>query len=984
MVQRGESRPPGGHGREQLWDLAERIYPDDDPVPVRGGAADAASERRLVALGIVRATAKTYSKRTELRLALVCYGGVSLAVYMHGVTKELHKLVRASREFERLGDADPNPFDGERYDSEHAYFDALRELDRTRDRRLSVNVDVIAGTSAGGINGVVLAKTLARNVEQESLKRLWIDEGDLEKLLRTDAPGGWRAKAVFAVLRQLRHLHEPTSPLKGERMSVLLGSALEEMDDGGPVRRPDGTEGDPTLMPRNGELELFVTMTDLDGFEVLVPSGAGGALQRDRFHAQVAEFRADRQGSAGFGREANAALGFAARATSSFPGAFAPVSPRAYVEESGGGPPFDLTGLFRYSYDPVDRGQDAWFADGGILDNAPFDHVIDAIKSRRAESEVVRRLIYIQPDPGRPLTEPAVAGGPHPAPGWLPGLVKSVVGVKGSHSILTELLKLRDMNHRIGAVAVVVELQQAQVEAEIRTALALTQQVAVPPEVVDAAAAVAIGSDAVPTGVEVPDYDWLAALGTSQTESLPKALERTADLVRLRATQVLRPSWAAYERLKADSVAEGLADLVGERFSYAKGSIRDGFVRAALTAWARRPSDRDDPDSFEIGWLLGAADLGYRERRMQLLLAGVNGLYGQSGPGAPSRRSLDGLKSEAWNRLEALRSTPRAIIAGAAEAGFLAIGSADPVLLERPTDYAAEHAAAFKALFGAYRDALVGDTTIRDGATELWAVFQEHTDGWATEHQRLLLSRYLGFPMWDALIFPIISLSEIPQFTPIRPSQFSPVEVGALRVPESTTTETRALASCAAPGSTTSPASSTLPTGRTTTSGAGSTQRSWSCARSGRTRTAEVRTSSRACPRSTRRGWPVAGSSSTRSVGSWRPSPTWTPTAWPTCETTWPRRCAGSRPTSAREAARPAGQVRCAGLRVGERERVAVVDVGREPKATEPGSRIGFLNATSTRTWSGSRFSSAPTQRAIDHMPCAIWRGKPNAFAVSA
>jgi len=29
------------------------------------------------------------AERIELRLALVCYGGVSLAVYMHGVTKEL-------------------------------------------------------------------------------------------------------------------------------------------------------------------------------------------------------------------------------------------------------------------------------------------------------------------------------------------------------------------------------------------------------------------------------------------------------------------------------------------------------------------------------------------------------------------------------------------------------------------------------------------------------------------------------------------------------------------------------------------------------------------------------------------------------------------------------------------------------------------------------------------------------------------------------
>ncbi len=44
----------------------------------------------------------------ELRIALVCYGGVSLAIYMHGVTKEIQKLVEASAAY----DSDPsnNPF----------------------------------------------------------------------------------------------------------------------------------------------------------------------------------------------------------------------------------------------------------------------------------------------------------------------------------------------------------------------------------------------------------------------------------------------------------------------------------------------------------------------------------------------------------------------------------------------------------------------------------------------------------------------------------------------------------------------------------------------------------------------------------------------------------------------------------------------------------------------------------------------------------
>ena len=38
-------------------------------------------------------------REKELRLALVCYGGISLAVYMHGITKEIWRLARASQAY---------------------------------------------------------------------------------------------------------------------------------------------------------------------------------------------------------------------------------------------------------------------------------------------------------------------------------------------------------------------------------------------------------------------------------------------------------------------------------------------------------------------------------------------------------------------------------------------------------------------------------------------------------------------------------------------------------------------------------------------------------------------------------------------------------------------------------------------------------------------------------------------------------------------
>jgi uncharacterized protein YcaQ len=54
LVQRGEVAVSGHRGRDRLWDLAERIYPDDEVVP-SAQAMRIRNERRLRSLGIARA-----------------------------------------------------------------------------------------------------------------------------------------------------------------------------------------------------------------------------------------------------------------------------------------------------------------------------------------------------------------------------------------------------------------------------------------------------------------------------------------------------------------------------------------------------------------------------------------------------------------------------------------------------------------------------------------------------------------------------------------------------------------------------------------------------------------------------------------------------------------------------------------------------------------------------------------------------------------
>src|SRR5262245_66245855 len=95
-------------------------------------------------------------REKELRIALVCFGGVSLAVYMHGIIKEVLKLARASSAVHGIIDRakrrtahffDVRDENDPEYDTEGVYFDLLRDIGRTVELR--VIVDIIAGASAG-------------------------------------------------------------------------------------------------------------------------------------------------------------------------------------------------------------------------------------------------------------------------------------------------------------------------------------------------------------------------------------------------------------------------------------------------------------------------------------------------------------------------------------------------------------------------------------------------------------------------------------------------------------------------------------------------------------------------------------------------------------------------------------------------------------------------------------------------------------------
>ena len=144
---------------------------------------------------------------------------MSLAIYMHGVTKELHKLVQASRTFEEGPDAD-NPFPST--DVRHAYFDALaarRRLDGGAVTR--VVVDIIAG-NVGRHQRSVSGEGPLGGPLAALLRDLWMERGDIKPALgRTRLRWTWAKVGAWAVTKRLR-----TPP--------LVGGPHVRMGQGGP------------------------------------------------------------------------------------------------------------------------------------------------------------------------------------------------------------------------------------------------------------------------------------------------------------------------------------------------------------------------------------------------------------------------------------------------------------------------------------------------------------------------------------------------------------------------------------------------------------------------------------------------------------------------------------------------------------------------------------------------------------------------------
>ena len=422
-------------------------------------------------------------REKELRLALVCYGGVSLAIYMHGITKEVWKLCRASmRRRSKDGDL-PRA-----HDSEIVYGALLDALAPQLD--LTIMTDIIAGASAGGINGILLAQAISQGHDMEPLRELWLAGADSDKLLEPEGAGTryskwWASPLVWwartkglvmddmaepaaraEVARKLSRLMRSrwfAPPFSGHAFSTMLYDALVAMREG---------EHSPPLIPPVQPLDLFVTVTDYHGAPERLHLHSPPEISENE-HRLVIGFT-DVGADATCGRHLAdiAELAFAARATASFPGAFPPARVAEIdrvVATRGGRWPGRAAFLARV-FPGRAVPEAATLIDGAVLNNRPFGPAIEALSRRPAHREVDRRFVYVDPKPGM---HGELAVDSMQLPGFFSTILRSLADIPRQQPINDNLAAIETLSARVRRVRYVIDGMTPEVDAAIERAVGL-------------------------------------------------------------------------------------------------------------------------------------------------------------------------------------------------------------------------------------------------------------------------------------------------------------------------------------------------------------------------------------------------------------------------------------------------------------------------------------------------------------------------------
>ncbi|MBH0113161.1 patatin-like protein [Novosphingobium sp. YJ-S2-02] len=692
-------------------------------------------------------------RQKELRIALVCYGGVSLAVYMHGVTKELWKALRASQAL-WSGDSPPEGATG-------VYWALLRRLEVEGNLRLRIIADSIAGASAGGINSVFLAQAIHSGQSLEPLTDLWLECADIDVLLDPDARP-WSAATKFWARPLVSYLlHRPDNvvtasvapetraevreklsrlirsrwfepPFSGPHFSGLLARALEAMA-AAPLGRP--------LLPAGHPLDLFVTTTDFKGHpETLRLHSPRRVLENE--HRLTIDFHATTPSEPGRGLAPLPELVLAARATASFPGAF-PAMQLAEIDamahERGHAWPGRDEFLHRVMPEHMARGDIASVSliDGSVLVNAPFADAMSVLRNRPAAREVDRRVVYIDPTPATLLggttpaqVEPANDGDkadkarPARGPGFFSVIFGSLSSIPREQPIRDNLEAIEAHSREIATLRGIVIALRPEIEETVEKLFGHTLFL---------------------------DHPTPKRLAAWRAKAQRAAIEQAGF------------AYHGYAQVKFSSLLEGLARTVIEA---APEALAGHSVEATARFLAGHlfATDLKQPDalrgagSAELIQFLRDHDLSFRIRRLRFLTRRVTQDW--EADDSVSETDRDTAREAFYGAISLYRERESAT----------ALGTRFP-----------EIAANLFTQPGAVIEAIARQRRLADVDARVDTIMAEAMAAMPPTLRRRILLAYLGFPFYDTATLPLLRGEGLNEFDPIRVDRVSPEDCNAIR-----------------------------------------------------------------------------------------------------------------------------------------------------------------------------------------------------------
>lgn len=726
-------------------------------------------------------------KEKELRLAIVFFGGVSLAVYQHGINREILNLVRASGFYHRNleGEGSVSASFHDSYPDEpsrstgNVYLQCLGQIGQHLSLR--VIVDVISGASAGGMNGIALARALAHDLSLAPLTDMWLEKADMLKLLAPEAKAKLWSKWIFwpFVRPMLTRLHREgliagkideemaervsvflrsrwfKPPLDGRRLAALVLDGLSAMEKTGGRRE--------SLLPPGTRLDLQVTATDYGGLDRPIFIHDPPVI-KEREHRHIMRFRLehDKAGhlQSDFDLDNVPSLAFAARASASYPGAFPPAQLGemddllASRHQPWPARARFVAGNFSGYREQGMSPEEAVLLDGSILDNKPIMATLEAIRTHSAYREVDRRLVYI--DPHSRMDKPPPSSS---VPGFFTTLRGALSDLPRTAPTYNELANVSRYNKQVR------RLKETILHARSQVAKLLEQS----------------------TGGRIS--------GTFTINELRQW--------RLTSTNLLEGTTIVYDSYMRALVLEAL-DFVAELISGACGFARESTgahrVQERIERWAERqgilltdsyhmpsaPQENTDMPAFAR--MVIDFGLVYKRRRMHFVLHEINDLYGNdTSPAAcsPAPEDLDLLKIQIHKLIDemAMYDDSR-FLSGQAVAMCRKLFSAEPGRLHAaPSDDAGD--AAMTALVRRLSIECDLARRIDDADAVLSSALVQNL---APHCRSAILASYLGYFYWDIILRPVVSALSL-EAGPIEEvliDRISPDDALTLAPPEAT------------------------------------------------------------------------------------------------------------------------------------------------------------------------------------------------------